>query len=193
MRGWLTPKPDPEFENKCAEVCTLSHEAPAAAQQALSPQTRSCQFSRNAVMVGAAERRLMRSNFSTRRKRTADRRQHEGRLEADLRIRGIAAARAQRGPVRRTGRAATRRRARPVGEAFQWIEQPIEGASPNRARRLRRRRAGAERRRRFEYRISLASGQRVKIARLGANPAPCRKPRHEASRKAGRGKSARPV
>ena len=33
MRGWLTPKPDPEFESKCAEVCTLYHEAPAAAQQ----------------------------------------------------------------------------------------------------------------------------------------------------------------
>ncbi len=25
----LTPKPDPEFESKCAEVCTLYHEAPA--------------------------------------------------------------------------------------------------------------------------------------------------------------------
>ena len=33
MRGWLTPKPDPEFESKCAEVCTLYHEAPVAAQQ----------------------------------------------------------------------------------------------------------------------------------------------------------------
>jgi hypothetical protein len=33
VRGWLTPKPDPEFESKCAEVCTLYHEAPAAAQQ----------------------------------------------------------------------------------------------------------------------------------------------------------------
>ena len=33
MRGWLTPQPDPEFESKCAEVCALYHEAPAAAQQ----------------------------------------------------------------------------------------------------------------------------------------------------------------
>ena len=33
MRGWLTPKPDPEFEAKCAEVCTFYHEATAAAQQ----------------------------------------------------------------------------------------------------------------------------------------------------------------
>ena len=33
MRGWLTPKPDPEFESKCVEVCALYHEAPAAAQQ----------------------------------------------------------------------------------------------------------------------------------------------------------------
>ena len=33
MGGWLAPKPDPEYENKCAEVCTLYHEAPAAAPQ----------------------------------------------------------------------------------------------------------------------------------------------------------------
>jgi transposase len=33
VRGWLTPKPDPEFESKCAEVCAFYHEAPAAAQQ----------------------------------------------------------------------------------------------------------------------------------------------------------------
>ena len=33
MRGWLTPRPDPEFETKCADVCTVYHEAPAAAQQ----------------------------------------------------------------------------------------------------------------------------------------------------------------
>ena len=33
MRGWLTPKPDPEFETKCADICTLYHDAPAAAQQ----------------------------------------------------------------------------------------------------------------------------------------------------------------
>ncbi len=23
VRGWLTPKPDPEFESKCAEVCAF--------------------------------------------------------------------------------------------------------------------------------------------------------------------------
>jgi len=33
VRGWLTPKPDPEFETKCADICTLYHDAPAAAQQ----------------------------------------------------------------------------------------------------------------------------------------------------------------
>ena len=33
MRGWLTPKPDPEFESKCADVCALYHEAAEAAQQ----------------------------------------------------------------------------------------------------------------------------------------------------------------
>ena len=33
MRGWLTPKPDPEFETKCADICTVYHAAPAAAQQ----------------------------------------------------------------------------------------------------------------------------------------------------------------
>lgn len=32
MRGWLTPKPDPEFETKCTDICTLYHEAPAVAQ-----------------------------------------------------------------------------------------------------------------------------------------------------------------
>src|SRR5438128_6025383 len=32
MRGWLTPKPDPEFETKCADICTVYHDAPAAAQ-----------------------------------------------------------------------------------------------------------------------------------------------------------------
>ena len=31
MRGWLTPKPDPEFENKCADVCAVYHDATAAA------------------------------------------------------------------------------------------------------------------------------------------------------------------
>lgn len=33
VRGWLTPKPDPEFETKCTDICTVYHEAPAAAQQ----------------------------------------------------------------------------------------------------------------------------------------------------------------
>jgi hypothetical protein len=33
VRGWLTPKPDPEFETKCADIGTVYHEAPAAAQQ----------------------------------------------------------------------------------------------------------------------------------------------------------------
>jgi transposase len=33
VRGWLTPKPDPEFEAKCADICAVYHEAPAAVQQ----------------------------------------------------------------------------------------------------------------------------------------------------------------
>jgi transposase len=33
VRGWLTPKPDPEFDAKCSNICTVYHEAPAAAQQ----------------------------------------------------------------------------------------------------------------------------------------------------------------
>ena len=33
MRGWLTPEPDPQFESKCAEVCAVYLDAPAAAQQ----------------------------------------------------------------------------------------------------------------------------------------------------------------
>jgi len=33
VRGWLTPKSDPAFESKCADVCIVYHEAPAAAQQ----------------------------------------------------------------------------------------------------------------------------------------------------------------
>ena len=33
MRGWLTPKPDPEFDTKCADICTVYHEAPAAARR----------------------------------------------------------------------------------------------------------------------------------------------------------------
>jgi hypothetical protein len=32
VRGWLTPKPDPEFDTKCADVCTVHHDASAAAQ-----------------------------------------------------------------------------------------------------------------------------------------------------------------
>ena len=33
VRGWLTPKPDPEFEKKCADVCTVYQEATATPQQ----------------------------------------------------------------------------------------------------------------------------------------------------------------
>jgi transposase len=33
VRGWLTPKPDPEFEAKCADICTVYHDAPAAVTQ----------------------------------------------------------------------------------------------------------------------------------------------------------------
>src|SRR5205085_1347477 len=33
VRGWLTLKPDPEFATKCADICTVYHDAPAAAQQ----------------------------------------------------------------------------------------------------------------------------------------------------------------
>src|SRR3954465_6420939 len=33
VRGWLTPKPDPEFETKCTDICTVYHGAPEAAQQ----------------------------------------------------------------------------------------------------------------------------------------------------------------
>jgi DDE superfamily endonuclease len=33
VRGWLAPKPDPEFEAKCADVCTVYQGAVAAAQQ----------------------------------------------------------------------------------------------------------------------------------------------------------------
>lgn len=33
MRGWLTPKPDPAFESKCADICTVYHEAQSAAAQ----------------------------------------------------------------------------------------------------------------------------------------------------------------
>jgi transposase len=37
VRGWLTPKPDPAFETKCADICTVYHDAPAAAQQDVRP------------------------------------------------------------------------------------------------------------------------------------------------------------
>ena len=33
MRGWLTAKPDPEFEAKCADVCTIYKDAAAAVPQ----------------------------------------------------------------------------------------------------------------------------------------------------------------
>ncbi len=33
MRGWLTPKADPEFESKCSDVCMVYKDAPTAAQQ----------------------------------------------------------------------------------------------------------------------------------------------------------------
>ena len=33
MRGWLTAKPDPEFDTKCADVCTVYKDAAAAASQ----------------------------------------------------------------------------------------------------------------------------------------------------------------
>jgi transposase len=32
-RYWLTPKPDPEFDAKCAEICAIYQAAPAAAEQ----------------------------------------------------------------------------------------------------------------------------------------------------------------
>ena len=32
MRGWLTAKPDPEFDTKCADVCTVYKDAAAASQ-----------------------------------------------------------------------------------------------------------------------------------------------------------------
>jgi transposase len=33
VRGWLTAKPDPEFDTKCADVCTIYKDAAAAAPQ----------------------------------------------------------------------------------------------------------------------------------------------------------------
>ena len=35
MRGWLTPKPDPEFDTKCADICTVYVAAPEAAEQGI--------------------------------------------------------------------------------------------------------------------------------------------------------------
>jgi transposase len=35
VRGWLTPKPDPEFDTKCAEICTVYVAAPEAAEQGI--------------------------------------------------------------------------------------------------------------------------------------------------------------
>ncbi len=32
MRGWLTPKPDPDFETKCADICSAYVQAPEAAK-----------------------------------------------------------------------------------------------------------------------------------------------------------------
>jgi hypothetical protein len=32
-RYWLTPKPDPEFDAKCTDICTVCQAAPAAAEQ----------------------------------------------------------------------------------------------------------------------------------------------------------------
>jgi transposase len=33
VRGWLTPKPDPNFETKCADICAAYLQAPTVAQQ----------------------------------------------------------------------------------------------------------------------------------------------------------------
>ena len=33
MRGWLTSKPDPECGTKCADICSVYHQAPVTAQQ----------------------------------------------------------------------------------------------------------------------------------------------------------------
>ncbi len=33
MRGWLTSKPDPDFETKCADICTVYQHASEAAEQ----------------------------------------------------------------------------------------------------------------------------------------------------------------
>ena len=32
-RYWLTPKPDPEFDTKCADICAVYQAAPTAAEQ----------------------------------------------------------------------------------------------------------------------------------------------------------------
>jgi hypothetical protein len=33
VRGWLTPKPDPAFETKCADICAAYLQAPELAEQ----------------------------------------------------------------------------------------------------------------------------------------------------------------
>nr|WP_294565060.1 hypothetical protein [uncultured Rhodopila sp.] len=33
IRYWLTPKPDPDFDTKCADICAVYEAAPAAAEQ----------------------------------------------------------------------------------------------------------------------------------------------------------------
>ena len=35
MRGWLTAKPDPDFETKCADICTVYQQAPEAAEHGI--------------------------------------------------------------------------------------------------------------------------------------------------------------
>ena len=35
MRGWLTSKPDPDFETKCADICAVYVAAPDAAEQGI--------------------------------------------------------------------------------------------------------------------------------------------------------------
>jgi hypothetical protein len=35
VRGWLTGKPDPDFETKCADICSVHVEAPEAAEQGI--------------------------------------------------------------------------------------------------------------------------------------------------------------
>jgi transposase len=35
VRGWLTAKPDPDFETKCADICTVYQQAPEAAEHGI--------------------------------------------------------------------------------------------------------------------------------------------------------------